>query len=659
MALWHDIALALGPTEEDRRAAEALAADHAAGTALARTQSSLLRLSDAAIALFYARLEGERSPRKACREEKDSSWMLRADFCYVSARASGHDGRPGTFLQASKILPAVASSAIHLAPFHPVHFEVLYAPENQSTIDPALAEEALTAAGIGPEDQLRAFSLACRLLGKALGFDLLPHLAQFGRTVIERPALFRWVQLDGSRQTLQDADPVMPYTRDDRLRIAALVVDLVDCIKEDYGLTTIKRQPGDGKAEAEIKDRAYFAAIRQCIDRGLWPVLSQAWNGVGIPSFLRYERGGDFPVFSYRDASGADVGADSYGVVAPYAFYDGVPPNSMPDDEAAPEMNRPAVDYYAGVFRQWRDDYGFDFIRYDSLDHVFDSVLDDEGRVPLSDRPTPEALRAATEASRSDGARGAGALAERMGTEFERYADMGFDLVFGSDWLRRIDAPFMRDCFALYGRLAARAAVPGARPASVCFAVDCHDAGDSRFWGSSLAAVMGPDRMSLRHAVARFTSVGPARRPMYETMGFQDGSTGLYASTIADRGMEWADDAKAAGRYASIERRYAKARTFLDAAAIVGHRVEDGYAWWQIADAGRTRLLVAACSLETAEGSAPGRVTILLDRGWGGLSGESYRSRDGRTEPCEADGSVLVELAYLDFTLLDLSPMFF
>ncbi len=659
MALWKDIAEALSPDDGQRREAEALAAECAAGIPAGRTQSSLLRLPDAVIALFYAGLEAARSPRRACREEPDSSWMLRSDFCYVSVRASGHDDRPGSFLQAAKLLPGTAASAIHLAPFHPVHFDVVYAPENQSTVDPSLADPALAAAGIGPEDQLRAFSLACRLLGKAVGYDLLPHIAQFGRTVVERPSLFRWVQLDPARRSISCEDPVTPYRREDRLRIAALVEDLVGAIKEDYGLSTFKREEGDLGAQEEVKDRAYFAAIRQCIDRGLWPVLSQAWNGVGIPAFLRYERGGDFPVFSYRDAAGADVGADSYGVVAPYAFYDGVPPNSLPEEGCPPSLNREAVDYWSGIYSRWRDGYGFDFVRYDSLDHVLDSVTDDADRLPVSDRPTPEVLAAATAASRSGGAGATGALAERMGAEFAEYADMGFDLVLGSDWLRRIDAPLMRDSFALYDRLAARASVPGSRPASVCFAVDCHDAGDSRFWGSSLAAVMGPERMSLRHMVARFCSVGPGRRPLYEVMGFQDLSTGLYASTISARGMDWADDRAAAARYASIERSWARLRPFLESAAIVDRRVEDRFAWWLVADPGRNRLVAVTCSLETADGAAPGRVEVPLGKGWGRLGGECFRPADGKREPAEADGRIVADLAYLDLVVHDMVPMFF
>lgn len=659
MIAWEDIAKALSPGDSDRAEALLLAREWSTARPLARTRSSLLGLSDAAIALFYAELEKIARPRRPSLMEADSSWMLGADFCYLNARATGHGGRRGSFLQAAKILPAIGPSAIHLAPFHPVHFEVLYAPENQASLDPALAEPALTEAGINPEDQLRAFTLACRLLGKAVGYDLLPHLAQFGRTMVDSPELFRWIRLDDERKGLLADDPFRPYSASEREEAADQVRRISAAILADYGLDAFTRVETDSAEAAAKKDRAYFAAIRQCIDRGLWPVLSQAWNGVGAPAFSRYERGGDFPVFSYRNLEGADVGAEAYGVVSPFAFFDGLPPNETPDPENPPVPNPAAIAHYGAVYPPWRDGFGFDFVRYDSLDHVLDSCLDDEPTVPLSDRPTPAVVAAAIAASRSGNASATGALAERFGTELEPYSAMGVDLLLGSDWLRRVDAPFMRDSFSLYERLASRAEAGGCRPVSVCLAMDCHDAGNARFWGRDLCAAMGPERMGLRHGVGRFLCAGPVRRPFYETMGFQDGSAGLYASVVSDRPMAWADDKAQAARYAYIERLYARLRPFLDSARIVDRHVDERTAWWLIqgraADCAKRgdRLVLCAASLETADGTAPGRVVLSLPAGQSPLSGVLYRLRDGSEAAVEASNRLELSLAYLDMVVID------
>ena len=120
--------------------------------------------------------------------------------------------------------------------------------------------------------------------------------------------------------------------------------------------------------------------------------------------------------------------------------------------------------------------------------------------------------------------------------------------------------------------------------------------------------------MRLRHVAARFLSVGAGRRPMFETMGFQDGSTGLYEAGLSVRGLDWADDAAFAAGYAAIERFYAGLRPFLASASIVDRFADGGLAWWQIRAGGSSRLVVVALSLETAEGAAPGRIAVPSPR---------------------------------------------
>jgi len=654
MALWNDIERALSPGREDSEFAGRLIADLEAGAALARTQTALLRAGDAAMAAFYSMLESRRPRMEQRCNRPDSSWMRGSDICWINVRACAVDDSPGTFVRAAKLLPAIASDSILLAPFHPTQFDLSYAPETMTIADPALADDALTAAGISPENQLRAFVSACGLLGKSVGYELLPYAAQFSRIAMERPRLFRWVALDDERTGLAHADPSFPYRVEDRLRDADLVSAMVASAKEDYGVSTFRRHENDSLETLVAKDKAYFSAIRLCIDHGLWPVPAHARNGVGIPSFLRYDGGNDFPVFSYRDADGSDIGEDAYSVVAPFAFYDEMPVNALPADPV--HRNSDAIDYYASVFSYWRDSFGFDFVRYNAVDRIFEESLDEEGFMPSSDRPTPEVVMAAIEASR-DGAPGTGAVASRKGPEAEDYAALGFDLTMGSEALRRIDAPLVRDCLALYDTLCARA--PGARPVSACFSVDVPESGAPRLWGSAMSRVMGPERMRLRHGMARFLSVGRGRRPMFETMGFQDCSTGLYEAGLSIRGLDWADDAVFAAGYASIERLYARMRPFLDAAFIAERHVEPGYAWWQIRGAGRSRLVVVAASLETAEGQSPGRLSIPIDPAWGDLEGRAWKLPDPDGASVQAGTSLEVELGFLDSVVVDLVPAFY
>lgn len=654
MLIWSDIERALAPTREDKELAAELAAGVGRGLPLAVTQSALIAASDAAIASLYATLETRSSPTEPRRLRGDSSWMLEADFCWVNVRACASGDSPGTFVRAAKLLPAIASDAILLAPFHPTQFDLCYAPETMTMADPALFDRALMDAGVSAENQLRAFVSACRLLGKCVGYELLPYAAQFSRIAMERPQLFRWVALDDERTGLAHADPSFPYRSEDRLRDAEQVADMVTAAKEDYGISSFRVLEGDAPEVVDAKVKAYYSAIRLCADRGLWPVPAHARAGVGIPAFLRCDSSDDFPIFSYRDVDGADISEDAYSVVAPFAFYDDMPPNAIPTEPV--RRNDEAIQYYAEAFSYWRDSFGFDFVRYNAADRVFSESVDDEGSVPSCDRPTREVVSLAIRESR-DGAPGVGAISPSKGAETEAFGALGFDLLMGGEALRRVDAPLMRDAFALYDSLSAAKA--GARRASVCFAVDLPESSAPRLWGSPLRRVMGPDRMRLRHVAARLVSVGAGRRPLFETMGFQDGSTGLYEAGLSVRGLDWANDAAFAAGYAAIERFYAGLRPFLASAAIAGRFVDDGLAWWQIRAPGSSRLLVVALSLETAEGSSPGVVSIPIDKALGELSGTAYRLPDLAGAPVDAAGSLKLELGFLDSVVVDLVPAYY
>ena len=96
------------------------------------------------------------------------------------------------------------------------------------------------------------------------------------------------------------------------------------------GISSFRVLEGDPPEVVDAKVKAYYSAIRLCADRGLWPVPAHARAGVGVPSFLRCDSSDDFPIFSYRDVDGADIGEDAYSVVAPFAFYDDLPPNAIP-----------------------------------------------------------------------------------------------------------------------------------------------------------------------------------------------------------------------------------------------------------------------------------------------------------------------------------------
>ena len=212
----------------------------------------------------------------------------------------------------------------------------------------------------------------------------------------------------------------------------------------------------------------------------------------------------------------------------------------------------------------------------------------------------------------------------------------------------------------LFRSLVERNKDPACRRASVCFAVDAHETSSPRQWGAAMAQVMGPTRMGLRHAVARFLSVGNGRRPLYEVMGFQDLSTGLYESSLALKGLVWKDNAEFAANYAATEGLYHSLRPFLDTAAITTRYVCETYAWWIIVPSGRSgtphRIIVVALSLETGEGLDPGHLDIPLTPSWGELEGKIYMIPGLQGTGISVTGSLAVDLKFLDCLVVDLEP---
>ena len=69
--------------------------------------------------------------------------------------------------------------------------------------------------------------------------------------------------------------------------------------------------------------------------------------------------------------------------------------------------------------------------------------------------------------------------------------------------------------------------------------------------------------------------------------------------------------------------------------------------------------MAVAVSLETAEGYAPGRLSIPLDPAWGDLEGRAYRLPDAVGIGIEARKSIELDLGFLDLVVVDLVPVFY
>jgi hypothetical protein len=602
MTLWDHLP---DPPPDEARIGDALLAEYLAWGALRRTPRALAGLPAGALTHFYralARGHG-RSTRGPVVDRADSSWMREADFCFINLRATGTSDGPGTFLHAAKLLPGLRVNAIHLAPFTDYDFGVIYAIRSTRTLARQLVDPRLP---LSPEDQLRAFVEAAHLLNMAVGFDLEPHVTQFAIPVIMRPELFRWLRLSPfNRNELADG-----LTQEAMLEEAyqATIVDEIRAIVAEAlaaeNLSDLEAVEGDPLETRERKRALYFRLIGTLIERGLWTIPAQSWAGSGLPAFDGYNFEDNYARFAYRSADGADLHASAFHIVTPYKFVTGLPANSAP--KAAPAPYQPAIDYYAAIFPYWRDRFGFDFVRFDSVDHVFDSLTED-GQ-PTSDRPSPAVLKTCITAARGEWYPYVGALAERMGDDLEQYAAIGFELLLGDDVMRRVDSDLIARAFALADRLA-EFNDRRAQRASIAFAIDTHDSGAPGLLGEPLVKLAGPAQMRLRHFVSRFLGAGAARRPKYEAIGSQDLSHGLFMANVTERNLTWVGDADFNAHYHFLEDIYLRARPLLDVGALTERHVDARAAWWRI-DAGAHGWLAAVIAFEAIDG-----LTIPLPAG--------------------------------------------
>lgn len=646
METWKSLSAALPPSRAEADAARALADETAARGYVRSTPTELARMPVRAAAAYFAALE-DLPPAAAALLRRSPRESVDRDACFLNVRATGVDGEPGDLLRAALQLAALRPTAVHLAPFTRYGFGVAYAVESVQSISPRVVCAAARAAGFSAEAQLRLFVRAAGLLGKKVGFDLEPHVAQFAATVLEHPGLFRWLRIEvedpgtgrGSRLAggASQAEQLAPAYQE---RLAAEVAAAVGAGLSARGLSTFESAEGEDEAAEAAKIRAREEIAADLIRGGYWTVPCQAWNCVGLPSFSGWTAdpagGPGWARFDYRDVAGADAAANAYHVATPFAFRSGLPVNAPPAPGSPPAPRADAAAFYAGIARRWIRDFGFSFVRFDSVDHVFDSA--GPGGEALSDRPPPAVLAAAAAAVRAEGA---WCLAERMGAEIDRYAAAGFDLVMGDDMLRPVDGPALEGAFRLRGRLERLNAVRPRR-ASVFWAVDTHDTGSPGLLGKSWPEIAGADGLRLRYFAARFSSCGRGLRPLYETVGLQDGSWGLYAANVSESCVRWAGDAALNAFRHDLDDEYERLREELAFGRPVRERVEEGWAWWVVLGPSRVLAFAAAWAPVPAARLDLAALEGPRDAGADGAAREGVlRDFRGPARPVRAAGGVL------------------
>lgn len=632
--------------QADKVPADYLAQLHDHGY-LAIPPRAALELDDATVAALYAALADARLDQASITSPQasktDSSWMVQSDFCFVNVRACGLDrDRPGSFIDALRLLLALPATAIHLAPFFECVFGNVYAINSLTHINPDCVRQDWQAEGLDALSQLRLFVDAAHLLGKSVGFDLEPHTAQFSRVVLDTPEYFRWLALAATRDKLRDG-----LSQDEMLEPAvqeAIVAEVREIASRHClaaGIKFLEDPANDTRTSREVQD----GIVRELIGRGLWTIPSHTWGGVGLPGFIGYNHEGEYPLFEYLDAEGNDQSAHAFGMLTPFALSRGLCVNTAPD-EAKPSIPwQPGLDALAGVFPRILKLASFDFIRLDYVDHVFDSVLPGTDALPVSDRLTPAGIRHIITTARKLAPQ-TGIMAERMGYDLDRYAHVGCDLILGADILRAIDLEFLLDLIRFQGEIATLNQ-QGRTPVSIQYAIDTHDTGHPQI--QAIPAKAGREAVLLRMLLARLSSAGKGRRPMYEVMGNQDMTFGLYEANNRPISLEWRNDGEFFHSQEAV-RRFLKAVEPILAVSCI-RETQLGPAWlmWCIdrLDGVRQRL-VCLCRPETGtrDEEAANIRLYPFNQYWfdeARIDELDVMSGTGSFVPIEVDGTIMVK----------------
>ncbi len=557
--IWPGLRDLFTPSPSDLSQAEELLKEWLDKGYLLRTSKELLLIPDSVIVAFFVSISEHRTVQSPHLGESDSGWFSRNDITFYNVRATGINGQTGNFLQAAKLLLGERAHSIHLAPFTRYDHNTIYSIVAAYSTAPELWHPVLVEAKIQPLDQVRLFVQAAHLLGKSVGYDLEPHTAQFSYLALEHPEAFRWVKIYTPDPRWLDYyyTPDTVYKPDNQRRIVSEVRLFVRELMSHEGITTFEEETGDSYSRLHTKHTCFQRAVQFLIRNGYWTVPTHAWCGFGVPHYKGYNQEKNYAEFIYHDRNGMDVSAQAYHILTPFCFWQGLPPSSIWNWENIARRGSPnleGIKLYQDIFLFWRDQAGFDFVRFDSVDHIWDSCDPQNPTIPLSDRPTPAILRDCNLKFRSQRPDIA-SLAERIGDEIRAYETIGFDAILGSSMMEN-PGPTMFEHDLNIDRELSDLNSKRPYPFSVCAALDTHDTGNPLFRGRSLIELEGADGLLLRLFLARFLQSGLAYRPLYSVMGLTDLSYGLFPANISPVSLHWTGD-----------------RTFLEDY----HRLEDLY----------------------------------------------------------------------------------
>jgi len=548
--------------------------------------------------LFYKKLiENKKITEKIPSPVKDlpnANWMTERDCCFINVRATGTEHEKiGNFIEAIKIIPSVRSYNLHLAPYLDCVFGNLYAVDTVDIIADDCTNMPYEKEGFVREDQLRVFIDAAHLLGKTVGFDLEPHTSQFSRIALDKPEIFRWIKLSNDKTTLWgNVTQEEMMTEKAQIEITTEIKALIKKILDANKMKSVE----DRNVDLPTIRRVHGEIIQLLIKLGFWTVPSHTWGGVGLPRFKEYNFKDNFPRFEYRNYEDEDHETHAFGVLTPFKFYDNLPINEFPKEDNLPTLNQKTLDYFYSIFPNLQKEYGFDFVRVDFVDHVFDSTHNKSDDIPISDRLIPKVIKDTLDTARKNMSSTA-RTAERMGLDIEDYGRIGFNLILGINIVITTDKEMLALDFETTNKLQEINSKRDEK-ISIQYAIDTHDSGNPLYWAKPISEVLGAKGFAMRMFIARFSSCGLGKRPIYECMGNQDLSHGLFIANNIPRSLHWKSDANFNNFYHNLNDIYQDFSKIIDNGAIKVKDTTKNYGYWFIESKNTKESLLCVSYLE-------------------------------------------------------------
>ena len=540
------------------------------------TFRDLLKISDFAIIYFFIKLYkkygyNDIRPNNIILNKENELWLLERDFCFFNIRATGKDvEETGNIIDSVKLLPALRVSAIHLAPFFECSAGIIYCQRSFSHINHEIVNVQYMEKGVSSKEQIYFFIDCCHLLNMAVGFDVTPHTSNDSVLRFKNPELFRWIKLEHDKTKLfNNMDIDEQYSAEFQNK----------CQKEIVLIVEEELKRNNIEYSIDVWDIECIDKINKRLkDEGYYTVPPHTWNGLSVPDFKKYAYNIQTPIWEYKDKYGQSQGQHAIWLHANFYIHKGLKANKIPVlyilEDKDKGINADFFQFFTEYLKENIEQYLFDFLRIDYVDHIFDNVKEENGiEIPLNEMLTPSEINKMVKKIKNSW-KGIGILADHLGCDADRYYKAGFNLIISPYVVLEYNKYNLRKIFHdLYSSNSDKV-----KCFNMVWAIDTHDMAHPLFLGKELAHREGKVGIGVRFFLSRFANVGKNRYPKYEVIGNQDSSSGIYRANNRPESIAWTSDKELFELYHKIENQYELIKNDLKKSRLINYIVTSNIA---------------------------------------------------------------------------------